>query len=168
MTEPPSSVVVRDAQGNDAPAAGGDPPLRVQLLGGFHVTVGGHVVPDAAWRTQKARSLVKLLCLAPGHQLHREQVMEFLWPALEPAAAAGNLRFALHAARRALAPGHAAGIPSFLHLRRNMLVLEAANAVWIDVDAFQAAVAAARVARTRRPTRRRSSATPVTVTRGSL
>jgi hypothetical protein len=31
-------------------------------------------VPERAWRLKKARELVKLLALAPGHRLHREQV----------------------------------------------------------------------------------------------
>ena len=41
-------------------------------------------------------ALVKLLALAPGYRLHREQVMDALWPDLAPEAAAGNLRKAVH------------------------------------------------------------------------
>ena len=44
--------------------------------------------------------MVKLLALAPGHRLHREQLMESLWPDLDPDAAGANLRKALHFARR--------------------------------------------------------------------
>jgi DNA-binding SARP family transcriptional activator len=40
--------------------------------------------------------------LSPGHRLHREQVMDVLWPELDPAAAAANLRKAVHEARRVL------------------------------------------------------------------
>src|SRR5438874_2119397 len=42
-------------------------------------------VPETAWRLKKARELVKLLALAPGHRLHREQVMDVLWRDRRPA-----------------------------------------------------------------------------------
>jgi DNA-binding CsgD family transcriptional regulator len=50
-------------------------PVRVRLLGGFSVWVGSHAVGEGAWHLRKARSLVKLLTLAPGHALHREQII---------------------------------------------------------------------------------------------
>ena len=78
--------------------------LRVALLGGFRVTVGARIIDDTGWRRRTARTLIKLLALAPGHALPREQVMDLLWPDLDPAAAANNLRQALHAARQGLNP----------------------------------------------------------------
>jgi hypothetical protein len=54
--------------------------LRIELLGGFRVTAGGRVLPESAWRRRKPAALVKLLALAPGHRLHREQAMDLLWP----------------------------------------------------------------------------------------
>jgi DNA-binding SARP family transcriptional activator len=78
-------------------------PIRVRLLGGFSVWVGSRAVSEGAWRLRKAKSLVKLLSLSPGHALHREQLMDLLWPELGKTAATNNLRGALHAARRALA-----------------------------------------------------------------
>jgi hypothetical protein len=39
--------------------------VHVSLLGGFSVTVNGQPVPDR-WRLRKAKTLVKLLALAPG------------------------------------------------------------------------------------------------------
>ena len=83
---------------------GNDELVRLQLLGAFRVVVGGQAVADRDWRLRKARSLVKLLALMPGQRVTREQVTELLWPDLDPDAAANNLRVALHAARRALAP----------------------------------------------------------------
>ena len=62
-------------------------PLRIELLGQFRVAVGRRDVPEAAWRLRKGQSLVKLLALAPGHRLHREQLEEALWPGFLPAAA---------------------------------------------------------------------------------
>src|SRR3954469_24140073 len=78
------------------------PTLSVQLLGGFRVLVNGQPVPESAWRQKRAAAVVKLLALEPAHRLHREQLIETLWPELEPDAAANNLRVALHRAREGL------------------------------------------------------------------
>jgi DNA-binding SARP family transcriptional activator len=75
--------------------------VRVWLLGGFSITVGERKVDESAWRLRKAASLVKLLALAPGHRLHREQIMDTLWPDLGRRPASNNLRQALYAARNA-------------------------------------------------------------------
>ena len=77
-------------------------PVTVTLLGGFCAAVDGTTVADTAWRLKKARELVKLLALARGHRLHREQAMDVLWRDRAPAAAANNLHQAVHVARRAL------------------------------------------------------------------
>jgi DNA-binding SARP family transcriptional activator len=76
--------------------------VRVWLLGRFEVSIGSRVIRENEWRLRKAASLVKLLALAPGHRLHRELVMDLLWPDLSPKAAANNLHQALHVARRTL------------------------------------------------------------------
>ena len=67
-----------------------DAMLDIRLLGGFAVQVDGTDVPEDAWRLRKARALVKLLALAPGHRMHREQVFELLWPGKEDARAAAT------------------------------------------------------------------------------
>ena len=92
--------------------------LRIWLLGEFRAEVDSRPVPDGSWRRNKAKAVVKLLALAPRHRLHREQLMDLLWPELAPAAAAANLRKAVHFARQSLAPEH-------LALRDELLRLQA-------------------------------------------
>lgn len=82
--------------------------VRIWLLGGFRVAVGSRTVQEGAWRLRKAASLVKLLSLAAGHRMHREQAMDLLWPELGKRAASNNMRQTLHAARRALTSDPAA------------------------------------------------------------
>jgi DNA-binding SARP family transcriptional activator len=86
--------------------------LRVYLLGRFRVQVEERTVAEDAWPRQKVKSLLKLLALAPGHALHRDQILEALWPDLSPAAAANNFYRVLHLLRRVLEPGLAAGADS--------------------------------------------------------
>jgi len=111
--------------------------VEITLLNGFAAAVDGVPVPERAWRLRKARELVKLLALAPGHRLHREQAMDVLWRELGPAAAANNLHQAVHVARRALGP-------DAIETRDELLRLLAE----VDVDRLEAAAAAARRART--------------------
>jgi DNA-binding SARP family transcriptional activator len=127
--------------------AGEDMTLELRLLGGFSARVGSRSVQEGDWRLRKAKSLVKLLALEPGHRLHREQVMDLLWPDLDPEGAANSLNKALHAARRALEPDLVPGRPSlYLRLQGDLLTLQSPERLWVDVPAFEAAGAAARQA----------------------
>src|SRR4051812_38321387 len=108
-------------------------PVSVTLLGGFAAAVDGTAVPDSAWRLKKARELVKLLALARGHRLHRDQAMDVLWRELAPSAAANNLHQAVHVARRALGS-------DAIDVRDEVLSLVAE----VDVDLLDAAAAEAR------------------------
>lgn len=76
--------------------------VAITLLGGFAVTVGGSVVDAALWRRRPAASVVKVLSTAPNRRLHREQLMERLWPDVSVEDAAPRLHKAAHYARRAL------------------------------------------------------------------
>jgi predicted ATPase/DNA-binding SARP family transcriptional activator len=106
------------------------------------------VGPDA-WRLRKSANLVKLLALAPQHSLHREQVLDALWPEAMPCAAANSLHQALHAARIALAPHRARAVrTTYLRLEGDVLRLMPGGRLRVDVETFEVAVAAARRART--------------------
>jgi DNA-binding SARP family transcriptional activator len=79
-------------------------PVRVEvrLLGGFQVRVDGRTLPPHHWPRRHSAALVKLLALAPGRSLHREQVIDALWPDLGVDHAAPRLHKAAHYARKAL------------------------------------------------------------------
>src|SRR5215210_8070153 len=118
--------------------------LRVWLLGGFRVGVGSRTITLDAWRLRKAAALVKLLALAPGHRLHREQAMDLLWPDLGRRAASNNLRQVVHASRRTLAPAEGS---HYLASQNESLVLCPGGSLWVDVDAFEEAAVSARRSR---------------------
>lgn len=126
--------------GHVAGASTTPPALQIALLGGFRVVVAGRAIAPGVWRLDKARSLVKLLALAPGQHLSRDQIMDLLWPTLGPAAAANNFYQALHAARQALAAGGAppSRTAPLLRLQRQMLWLHADGALEVDVAGFEA------------------------------
>ena len=64
--------IIRPSGREEAPR-GASQPVRVKLLDGFEVRVGSRIIEGDAWRLRKAAALVKLLALAPGHRLYREQ-----------------------------------------------------------------------------------------------
>ncbi len=118
--------------------------LAIWLLGGFRARVGSRDVPAADWRP-RAAALVKLLALAPEHRLHREVLIERLWPDLESEAASNNLHRTLYLARRTLEPDLRPGqSPSFLLLRDDLVALSPSAPVQTDVDAFRRAASRAR------------------------
>jgi DNA-binding SARP family transcriptional activator len=123
--------------------------LSIQLLGDFCVSVGSRTIDEREWTSRRARSLVKLLALAPRHRLHREHIIDRLWPDMGPEDGANNLHKALYMARRILEPDLAPRrASSYLQLRHDLLVLEAPGGLWIDVEAFLSAARAAHEDRT--------------------
>jgi DNA-binding SARP family transcriptional activator len=104
---------------------------QVGLLGGFTVEVSGRRIPDDAWRHRRGADLVKVLALAPGHRLHREQVMQVLWPDFPAEAAGANLRKATYFARRALGGESAIGVQG------GMISLWPGDELVVDVEEFE-------------------------------
>ena len=118
------------------PERADDSGLAVRLMGGFQLEVSGQIVPDDAWRLRRAKTVIKLLALTPERRLHREQLAEALWPDGEGSPA--GLHQVLYVARKAIGAGS-------LSMREDVVELDRAR-IWIDVEAFEAAGAAARAA----------------------
>ncbi|HEU5083893.1 MAG TPA: hypothetical protein VFU14_11180, partial [Acidimicrobiales bacterium] len=102
--------------------------VDIHLLGRFEVCVDGRPVTEADWGRRRPMELVQLLALAPGHALLRDQVIESLWPHLDPDAGAANLRKAAHHARRVL------GDVDAIALRGGRVQLFPVASVRTDVD----------------------------------
>lgn len=75
-------------------------------LGGFTVLRQGQVVPASAWQSRKARDLLKVLVCRRGRPIHREQLLELLWPGEDPRRTTNRLSVALSTVRAVLDPDH--------------------------------------------------------------
>jgi ATP/maltotriose-dependent transcriptional regulator MalT len=75
------------------------PPVSIATLGGFRVLRHGKPVPLSAWRSKKARDLLKILIARRGRPTPRDVLMDALWPG-EPAHELGNRLSALLATVR--------------------------------------------------------------------
>lgn len=107
--------------------------LVIHLLGCFSISNGQETLNPTAWKSRRARSLVKLLALAPGRRLHRDQVIDALWPNSDLAAGINNFHHTVFDARRMLD----SVLPGVLVLHEGFLSLPGDLAV--DVDAFETA-----------------------------
>jgi DNA-binding SARP family transcriptional activator len=131
----PLGVVVA-SKGHGRPT-GDVPALRVGLLGGFRVERVGDARPVSGWQRRTAKTLTKLLATYPRHAMHREQILEILWPEVDVDSALNSFGKALHAARRAFEPGLVPRQSSaYLRLTDSMLALNTDHVV-IDADHFQ-------------------------------
>ena len=110
--------------------------LRIALLGGFRVWVGSQLIPGEGWKRRKVQALVKLLALASRHCLHREHLMNLLWPKADIEAARNSLRQTLHLARQILKsePNSGSGI---LIDHNGWLCLTSEGETWVDTETFE-------------------------------
>jgi DNA-binding SARP family transcriptional activator len=106
-------------------------PVSIRLLGQFRVSVGDDM--PKAQATRRAAELVQLLSLQPQRSLMNEQVVEALWPHLDPQAGSANLRKAAHHARQFV------GQPDALVLRGGRVFLLPDCSVECDVVRFERA-----------------------------
>jgi predicted ATPase/DNA-binding SARP family transcriptional activator len=109
--------------------------VEIRLLGGFEVIRDGTPVPSREWRLRKARTLVKLLALSRDQRLHRDALLNVLWPGRDVTSAVNNLHQALHVARRVLGGDHARS--GLLELRDDVVVLHSKGLVDVDVRRFE-------------------------------
>ncbi|WP_344447552.1 AfsR/SARP family transcriptional regulator, partial [Kitasatospora nipponensis] len=80
------------------------PLVEVRCLGGFRLTVGG-VEVDCSTTRPKALSLLKLLAVHSGTPVHREVLLQALWPDLPWESGIRNLQVTVSRLRLLLGPG---------------------------------------------------------------
>ena len=111
------------------------PPLEIRCLGRFEVRRNGVLIGE--WRRDKARTLFKYL-VDRRHPVHRDVLIELLWPESDSHAASNSLRVTLHALRQALGRtfGGATNLTDYVALDGTNVSLNHGSDLWIDVEAF--------------------------------
>ncbi len=112
--------------------------LYIQTLGPFRVWREGREIERTGWGREKALHLLQFLVCQRGRLVHREQILEALWPGSPPTTAGTGLRVALSALRKTLASGPGA---EFIHREGESLQLDLAR---VDADEFTRLVQSAR------------------------
>jgi DNA-binding SARP family transcriptional activator len=114
------------------------PPARIYLLGRFALEVEGRAIDAGAFRRRRPVQLLTTLALAQGRALHREQLIDALWPEKDLDAGANNLHRALHDLRRIT------GV-ELVRIDHGVVRLDAG--AWIDVAEFEQACSSVELAR---------------------
>ena len=110
------------------------PRLRVRLLGGVDLRLGETPVPPLD--SGRAESLLAYLLLHRDAPQQRQHLAFLLWPDSTEAQARTNLRHVLHNLRRALPEAD-----RFIDVRSRTLQWRPGAPLWLDVAAFEQAVA---------------------------
>jgi two-component SAPR family response regulator len=117
-------------------------PLRVQTLGGFRVWCYGAEIATTAWGREKAIHLFQFFITVRRQFVHKEQIIDRLWPEIELEKGDRDFKVALNAINKALEPNREAREESrFTHRYGLAYGLNFEN-VWLDAEVFEQLIAA--------------------------
>lgn len=132
VAPPGAGTPPRHGPASTSESAAAPDAVRLSALGRFAVSVGGTPVPLAAWRSRKARDLMRVLVGRRGRSVPRDELAQLLWPDEPGHRVAHRLSVALSEARAVLDPGRRAGADHFiagdtasLALNRDRLTIDA-------------------------------------------
>ena len=119
------------------------PTLIIRLLGRFEVERDGAPIPPPEWRGQKTRDLLKILILAGGKYVSKDQLCDWLWPEADPDSAQTNLRALVSDLRKVLEPDLARGRDStFILTRHEGYAFNPDASLALDLTEFERAASA--------------------------
>jgi len=111
--------------------------LRIQLLGEFRLWRGPSPIDPKEWKTEKAKTLLKILLTKPGRVFTADELIEYLWPEADPARAAVSLRGRVSELRHILEPDLKRGSDSrYILTERQGYSFNSHADYWLDVAEF--------------------------------
>jgi len=120
-----------------------EPRFAVCCLGGLRLSLHGRET-DLRAVTPRARSLLRLLALHEGRPVHREVLMEALWPGCDPVSGGRNLQVLVSSLRQALEPGRGRGDDTLVARDADAYRLALPKSSEVDLVAFHGALAQGR------------------------
>jgi len=146
LADAPPAPVARPAAGADPGAPLAKWPLAIRAFGPLDVWVHGRRVPP--WTSRASRAMLRILAVHRGRPVHREWLMDQLWPDAPTGAASNSLNVAVHALRRALGSAHPEHARlDYVSCRDGAYELAPGLATWVDVEQFDRHRAQGRAAR---------------------
>jgi len=112
--------------------------LQIFTLGSFYLAFEGQRIPTAKWGRKQAVTALKYLVAHLGRPIHREILMEFLWPDGNQGRAWNRLKVIIHSLRQEL---RAAGLPEDVIETASENYALRREAVWVDSSVFESFVA---------------------------
>jgi PAS domain S-box-containing protein len=122
------------------------PPLKIRLLGPVMVQRADGSPVDGPFRQRaKVRALFSLLALHRSQGMHRNDLIDTLWPNMDRKAKLHNLNTCVYNLRQSLEPDLEHG-PDSTYIRNQgaRYLLAGGRTNWLDVEKFETILAAAR------------------------
>ncbi len=138
------SGVAVAVEGQTDPAAADEhlvPALELRCLGPFAVSRGGRPVSAEAFTRSKALVLLKLLALRAGSPVHRDVLIEHMWPEAPPHLGANRLHGVVHDLRAVIESRRAGREWQYLRNSDDVYYLNMSAPIDIDVSRFRRLVA---------------------------
>ncbi|MFD5735752.1 BTAD domain-containing putative transcriptional regulator [Streptomyces sioyaensis] len=115
------------------------PQVAIRCFGGFRMTVGDLLIDWMKVRP-RARAAMRLLTMRAGRPVHREALIEALWPDVPPKSATANLQVAVSSLRSLLEPDRDRGKPRLVVRVGDAYLLNLPSDAYLDTLAFQTAL----------------------------
>jgi PAS domain S-box-containing protein len=112
--------------------------LRVSTFGHFALATGGNALAIEKWQRKQALALMKYLVAHVGRAVHREALIEYLWPDVEESHGWERLKVTVYFLRQQL---RAAGVDEDVVVTAERAYLIKREAVWVDAEIFESLVA---------------------------
>lgn len=119
-------------------------PLVIRCFGPFEVLRDGRLLPASAFARRKALKLLQTLVLRRGAPMHRDELIELLWPGVSARSGANRLHGVLNVLRSALEAGRSAGASRYIVCRDNYYFFDNQAPHCVDLFDFLDLVASAR------------------------
>jgi DNA-binding SARP family transcriptional activator len=121
------------------------PAMALRCFGGFDLHLGDRVLDCRALKP-RSRAALHLLALHAGRPVHRESLIEALWPEVDAVTGMRNLHVAISTIRRFLEPGADRGSPSVVGREGETYRLALPEQATVDILEFEAGLATGRAA----------------------
>jgi PAS domain S-box-containing protein len=108
--------------------------LQVFMLGGFGIVAAGRSIEIAKWKRKQAVTLLKYLITELDRPVHRERLLDCLWPGVDQRRGLGRLKVTMYYLRRELRGN---GMSDEVVKTVGDSYLLRRDAVWVDVDVFE-------------------------------
>jgi PAS domain S-box-containing protein len=108
--------------------------LQLFTLGGFGIVAAGSSVDISKWRRKQAVTLLKYLITQLDRPVHRERLLDCLWPGVDQRRGLGRLKVTMYYLRRELRRN---GMSDEIVKTVGDSYLLRRDAVWVDADIFE-------------------------------
>lgn len=131
------AVIILNKAHSEAIEASQGVPLRIFTLGAFALAASGKGLNVEHWKRKKAVTVLKCLISNLNKPVHRERLIEWIWPDADPAKSWARLKVTVSYLRQALRDG---GANADIIETKGQAYMLRGDLVWIDSSEFCALV----------------------------